>query len=34
MSSSRDGVRLIFVLAFFVLDDAALEIEFFLVEDG
>ncbi len=28
-----DGVRLIFVLAFFVLVDAALEIEFFLVED-
>ena len=34
MSSSADGVRLVFILALFVLDDAALEIEFFLIEDG
>ena len=29
-----DGVGLIFILTFFVLNDAALEIEFFLIEDG
>ena len=29
-----DAVRLVFALAFFVLHDAALEVEFFLVEDA
>ena len=29
-----DGVGLIFILTFFVLNDAALEIKFFLIEDG